>query len=95
MEEITPAPDKEPEPENSLPQEELPSNDIPEEIKTFEIAGFWNRFLAFALDGLILGIPLIILGFVFRDFAFSLGPWGRLLGYGIIFLYWTYLSIIN
>lgn len=92
MEEITPAPDEQPEPESSLPQEELPTNDISEEIKTFEIAGFWRRFLAFALDGLILGIPLIILGFVFRDIAFSLGPWGRLIGYSIIFLYWSYFN---
>jgi len=92
MEEITPVPDEQPELGNSLPQEEPPTNDIPEEIITFDIAGFWRRFLAFALDGFILGTPLIILGFVFRDFAFSFGPWGRLIGYGIIFLYWSYFN---
>jgi uncharacterized RDD family membrane protein YckC len=94
MEEITPSPDEQLESEDFLSEEEASVNGISQEIKMFEIAGFWRRFLAFTLDGFILGIPLIIIGFVFRDIAFSLGPWGRLIGYGIIFLYWSYFNSI-
>lgn len=91
MKEIKPSPDELPEVEKS--SEEGPSiSHLPQEISRFEIAGFWRRFLAFVIDGFILAIPLIILGFAFRDIAFALGPWGRLIGYGIIFLYWSYFN---
>lgn len=58
----------------------------------FEIAGFWRRFFAIAIDGFILGIPFIIIGFVFRDFAFSMGPWGRPIGYSAFFIYLTLMA---
>jgi uncharacterized RDD family membrane protein YckC len=58
----------------------------------FEISGFWRRIFAFIIDLLILSVPLIILGFIFRDIAFSLGPWGRFVGYGIFFVYLTYFN---
>jgi len=78
--------------EDALTEEKLSIENLSLETKTFEIAGFWRRVLALVIDGLILSIPLIVLGFVFRDIAFSLGPWGRLIGYGVIFLYWTYFN---
>ncbi len=70
-------------------------NDLPTgEIATrqFEVAGFWRRISAFFIDVVILAIPFIILGFVFRDLAFSLGPWGRIIGYGIALLYWGFFN---
>ncbi len=62
------------------------------ETSSFSIAGFWYRFLSSVIDVIVLAVPLIILGFVFSSIAFSLGPWGRLIGYGIIVLYWGYFS---
>ncbi len=66
-----------------------PSDTQPSPMPATEIAGFWRRVFAFMLDGLFLSIPLLMLGFAFRSFAFSLGPWGRLIGYGLLFLYWS------
>lgn len=62
------------------------------ESNLFEIAGFWRRLAAFIIDGFIIGVPLIIIGFVFRDWAFSLGPWGRIVGYVIILVYWGFFN---
>lgn len=87
-----------PHPQDEPPQINLPSSTeselpIPEtEITQFEIAGFWRRGFAALIDGAILGVPCMILGFVFRNFAFSLGPWGRLIGYSLILLYWGYFN---
>ncbi len=62
------------------------------ELSQTSIAGFWRRLFAFIIDGFIVAIPLIILGYVFRDIAFSLGPWGRIFGYALIILYWGYFN---
>lgn len=52
------------------------------------IAGFWRRMLAALIDLCILALPLIGIGFfLVRDFAFSLGPWGRLIGIALMILY--------
>lgn len=62
--------------EDSYIDEEFAVEDTTSEVhqgtNKFEIAGFWRRFLGFAFDVLILGIPLTIIGFVFSDIAFSL-----------------------
>jgi uncharacterized RDD family membrane protein YckC len=84
-----------PQPDNDAPSTPEVSGDLPvveAEVRSFAIAGFWRRVLAIILDITFLAIPLIILGFVFEDLAFSLGPWGRLFGYGIMFLYWGCLT---
>jgi uncharacterized RDD family membrane protein YckC len=66
--------------------------ETPQQSNPFPIAGFWLRGLAFVIDGIVIAIPLIIWGFVFRDLAFSLGPWGRLVGYT---LFCGYLGFFN
>lgn len=58
------------------------------EAVPFEIAGFWRRLGAFLIDLLMLSVPLLIFGFALRDLAYSLGPWGRIVGYGVLLLYW-------
>ncbi|HID52495.1 MAG TPA: RDD family protein [Anaerolineae bacterium] len=55
----------------------------------YAIAGFWRRFFAFVVDGIIISIPLLIIGFGFRNIAFRMGPYGRILGAVIIIAYWT------
>ncbi len=55
----------------------------------FSIAGFWRRLFAFVIDGIIIFIPLLVIGFGFRNFAFRMGPYGRILGAAIIITYWT------
>ena len=84
-----------PQRDHELPPKTEGSGDLPAieiEVERFAIAGFWRRGLAAILDIAILALPLIILGFTFEDLAFSLGPWGRLFGYGIMFLYWGCLT---
>ena len=62
------------------------------EPEKFKIAGFWRRILAVLIDITILALPFFIFGFAFRDLAFSLGPWGRLLGYTALLLYWGFFN---
>lgn len=51
------------------------------------IAGFWRRFLAALIDGLTLGVPTFLLGFLlFAEFA-RLGGWGRAVGFFVALLY--------
>lgn len=51
------------------------------------IAGFWVRVLAFAIDSLILGVFGQILAFVFSDFFYSIGTYGRPIGWTIALIY--------
>lgn len=51
------------------------------------IAGFWRRALAFAVDGLILGLAGAALGLVAFDRLAELGGWGRVLGLVISLAY--------
>ncbi|MDZ5645606.1 RDD family protein [Nitrospirillum sp. BR 11828] len=55
-------------------------------------AGFWRRLGAFAVDGLVLGIPGFTLGTLFFDQAAALGANGRLIGWGVAILY---LGLLN
>lgn len=55
----------------------------------FSIAGFWRRFIAFTVDGIIVSVPLLIIASVFKDWGYALGPYGRLVGYSLITIYWT------
>lgn len=51
------------------------------------IAGFWRRAVALIIDGILLAIIGMILGFFAFDFLAGLGPWGSILGFGIGMLY--------
>ena len=69
-------------------------HDSPPEMPTaaaeygpFRIAGFWRRLLAVLIDWLILGIPLFVFGLALCEWTCALGPWARLIGYGILLLY--------
>lgn len=57
--------------------------------KPLQIAGFFRRLAAFLIDTAIIAIPLLVIGFLFRDIAFQLGPWGRLVGFTLVLLYRT------
>ncbi|MFK7803374.1 MAG: RDD family protein [Anaerolineae bacterium] len=77
------------EPEDVVVQTEIEKGEVP---KDSIIAGFWRRLFAFMIDGFIIGVPLITLGFVFSDIFYPLGPWGRIIGYGIVLIYFGYFN---
>jgi uncharacterized RDD family membrane protein YckC len=52
----------------------------------------WRRFLAFAIDCIVLGIVGYALGAVFFDSLSRLGPWGRLVGFCIALPYFAILD---
>jgi uncharacterized RDD family membrane protein YckC len=56
------------------------------------IAGFWRRFAAFLIDGLLLGTIGQIIGWSASSFWFSVGPHGRILGFVIILLYFGLMN---
>jgi uncharacterized RDD family membrane protein YckC len=62
---------------------------------TFEervISGFWQRILAFALDGVFLGLIGFAAGIFFYDHLAHLGGWGRLLGFCVALAYYGVLN---
>lgn len=44
------------------------------------VSGFWRRFAAFLLDGMLLGIVGQVLGWSMSSVWFQLGPYGRIVG---------------
>ena len=56
------------------------------------VAGFWRRFFAFVIDGVILSIPAFCAGVVLFAQLARLGPWGRLIGF---FVALTYFGLMN
>ncbi|MBN1317984.1 MAG: RDD family protein [Anaerolineales bacterium] len=55
--------------------------------KRTAIASFWKRAGAMLIDLIILFAPLMIFGFTFKDISFSIGPWGKFIGIGVMLLY--------
>lgn len=51
------------------------------------ISGFWRRFFAFVIDGILLAILGLIVGGFVSDQLAALGGWDRLIGLGIATLY--------
>lgn len=51
------------------------------------ISGFWQRILAFVIDGILLGIFGAICGLSLFDVFAHLGGWGRLVGFSIALAY--------
>lgn len=56
------------------------------------IAGFWRRMTAVFMDIVTLAIPLMILGRIFLNTSFALGPWGRFIGCGLFIWYTGYYN---
>jgi uncharacterized RDD family membrane protein YckC len=52
-----------------------------------EMAGFWRRLFAFVLDSILLGIAGSIIAAVFYNQLVMWGPYGRVIGFPIAFLY--------
>ena len=57
-----------------------------------ELAAFWRRLLALVLDWLLLDIVGRVLGASFGGVFPRLGPWGRLVGFGVAMLYFVLLD---
>lgn len=53
------------------------------------IAGFWQRCLAFFTDAAVLIAAGTVLGFLAMDTLAALGPWGRVLGTAVTLLYFS------
>src|SRR5580765_1944730 len=64
----------------------------PADASVLQIAGFWRRIAAFALDGAALGALGLGLGALWFDRLASLGAGGRFLGAAIALVY---LSLLN
>lgn len=60
--------------------------------QTCSVGGFWRRFLAFAVDGLILGIVGWSIGAFFFDTLSQLGPWGKLVGFLVAVPYFAVME---
>ena len=56
------------------------------------ISGFWRRIAALIVDGAILAILGAVIGVILGDRAYTLGPWGLLLGCVISILYFGLLN---
>jgi len=72
-----------------------PSPEHPPVESTFTfppIAGFWRRFAAWFLDVLLLGIVGQIIGLAFSSFWFSIGPYGRFVGFVVIPAYFGLMN---
>lgn len=91
MDDHEPLPDNdEPVESNDLIKEKSQDPQAPEQVKQSLVAGFFRRFSAFFLDLTILAIPLIIIGFGFKEFWYQLGPRGRFVGYIAFILYFGF-----
>ncbi len=65
-----------------------------EEVLTepLQLPGFWRRFIAFMLDGLVLGLIGMGLGFFLADQFVAWGAWGRFFGFSIAAVYFGTLN---
>ncbi len=52
----------------------------------------WRRFLAFAIDGIILGLGVMLVALPFFEPLSRLGPWGRMIGFLITLPYFAILD---
>lgn len=51
------------------------------------LAGFWRRWAAFLVDGVVLGAVGWLLGWLLFDQLAALGAWGRLVGFAVMLAY--------
>lgn len=59
-----------------------------------EIAGFWRRLFAFAIDTCLIGIIGFLLGLFLFDYFVQLGGWARLVGFGTALLYFGLMNSV-
>ncbi len=69
-----------------MAQDAGPPNDG---VEAMRVAALWRRAIAFLLDGVIIGLPLMGIGLLFFDAAASLGELGRLVGLGVGAVYFA------
>jgi len=76
------------------PSSGVPPADTPEPpMMPFPaISGFWRRFGAFMLDGLLLAVVGQLLGWTLAPFWFQVGPYGRFVG---LFIALSYFGIMD
>jgi uncharacterized RDD family membrane protein YckC len=60
--------------------------------QTRSIGGFWRRFLAFVVDGLILYLVGRTIGAALFNTLSQMGPWGMLVGFCIALVYFALLD---
>lgn len=70
---------------NGIEQETDGLTSVPSD--TQEIAGFWRRVAALAVDVAILGVIGFMIGLLLAQELVVLGPWGRLVGFSIAMAY--------
>lgn len=51
------------------------------------ISGFWRRWLALLIDGLLLGVAGQVLGWSMSSHWFEIGPYGRMVGFAASLIY--------
>jgi uncharacterized RDD family membrane protein YckC len=57
-----------------------------------QLSGFWRRVAALAIDLILLGVPLFVVGIVFFDWAVRLGFWGRAIGFVVALGYFATMN---
>lgn len=57
-----------------------------------EIAGFWQRSIAYLLDSLLLGLVGVCLGLVLRNQFEAMGTWGRAVGFFVALGYFAVME---
>lgn len=68
------------------------SSPHPENLKNDPIEGFWRRLGALLLDGVVLFIFGTALSGLLVYFSLDIGPWGRLIGFAVILVYFGTLN---
>ena len=67
----------------------MPDRTPLEAADTAPFAGFWRRVAAFLVDGVILGLVGYGSGLVLFDAFVAMGPWGRVVGFGVALAYFV------
>ena len=74
----------------------MPANQVNEQapptVDRKLITGFWRRLAAFLIDGIILGVPTLLVGLAFFQWAAGLGQAGRLVGFAVALIYFGLLN---
>lgn len=73
-----------------LPWNSLPITDTLPDVRS--VGSVWRRLAAYVMDGIILGIVGVGIGTALFDKLSRLGPWGRLVGFCIALVYFTFFD---